>query len=307
MILVLGDRRDACVALAYERLCARGTLALLVEDGDLFTSAGMSSLSSGPFLDGFLEIDRRRVSLGKLSGVLVRIPAPTVPRREMSREDHEYATMEAHAAMVALLSGLTCPVVNRPIPGTTDRPVFANREALRQVASFGFEFPPTLSTSSEREALRFYDRCGQRAAVAPASSTTCWSQVRGADGRRRLQEAVAQGPIAIQEVPPGMTLQVLAIGGRAIGALRLLDHDPDDGAVLFEPTPVASTERERCCRLAHSLGLSFAGIRLVRGDDGRLYCADVSARPTYDDCHAEIQALATTALVELLEAPDGHR
>jgi hypothetical protein len=105
--------------------------------------------------DGTAIVGGRRVGMGEVRGVLVRLSAVTA--RELPfvvPEDRDYAAAEMTAFLRCWLTGLRCPVLNRPSPQSLSGPGWGPAQwvhvaaglgipvrSFRQRAALGEDFP----------------------------------------------------------------------------------------------------------------------------------------------------------------------
>ncbi len=161
MYLLFGDPRDPCCRGVSRALDARG-----------FRSRILSNPLLGPFRFSWRLDSRRSVSRllpdgelplpdGGISGVLVR-HAGWIDPAGWSPEDLPYVQAEMHAALLAWLWSLSCPVVNR-YPASVwycpQAPLLTWYGMLRRS---GLPTPETLLTNVEPEALAFRRRLAAR-------------------------------------------------------------------------------------------------------------------------------------------------
>jgi hypothetical protein len=87
---------------------------------------------------GKAVIAGRAVSTGDLSGVLVRLPiVMPMELRHIVPEDRDYVAAEMTAFLVAWLSRISCPVINRPTPLSLCGPMWRKEQWACVAAQFG--------------------------------------------------------------------------------------------------------------------------------------------------------------------------
>ena len=135
MIVVVASRRDG----AAERLVASWGLesSALLRAEDL--SAQGWRVEYPPGNSGQAVVSGRVLPEDAVRGVLVRLPVVTedeIPR--ISQEDRAYVAAEMTAFLVAWLSSLACPVLNRPCPTNLLGPNLRNEQWVQMAARLGF-------------------------------------------------------------------------------------------------------------------------------------------------------------------------
>ncbi len=117
MYLIIGHEDDLCSRLIFDRLRACGQTVVMTSNplaGDFHFSWRLESDRS---LGRLHRADAPVIKDDSLQGVVVRcMGSPDFSEGFSSNEDHLYMCQEAHAAMLAWLHGLPCPVINRPAP-----------------------------------------------------------------------------------------------------------------------------------------------------------------------------------------------
>jgi hypothetical protein len=112
MLLILGHPDDPLVQEIRRQLAGNGTPIHCLDEPDLFTSS-FAFEQKGTSSGGRLHIDGKSIHLDELVGVLVRLPRVWWPSTELDMQDQVFVYHETSAAWFALLTSLTCTVVNR--------------------------------------------------------------------------------------------------------------------------------------------------------------------------------------------------
>jgi len=149
VVLVLASRLDRTAASWVARY-ARSDAALMTCDdlcspGWIFDPARVQ--------EGTAMVGGRPVPVDGLRGVLTLLPAVTeieLPR--IVEAERAYVASEIQAFLVAWLSALQCPVINRPTPTCLTGPGWARERWLQAAAAAGFD-TAHWSRSSEQAAL----------------------------------------------------------------------------------------------------------------------------------------------------------
>jgi len=132
MLLILASKWDAQAAELCRPCC---DMRLLTPD-DLSTE-GWAFRPAHPNF-GTVVADGLCIRTGEITGVFTRLPC--VMPHELLRikpEDRDYAAAEMQALLVAWLSTLPCPVVNRPTPGYLAGPAWGRERWIFEAARHG--------------------------------------------------------------------------------------------------------------------------------------------------------------------------
>jgi hypothetical protein len=140
MLVVVAGHGDVGAPALVERW--RAWDAVRLSPDDLSTPGwrhqpGVASAPSRAVVEG------RVVDVGAIRGVLTRLPcvvADDLPR--IVPEDRGYVAAEMTAFLTAWLSGLTCPVLNRPSPGSLAGPCWARERWVRLAGEAGVPARP---------------------------------------------------------------------------------------------------------------------------------------------------------------------
>jgi len=113
MILIMAGKQDQSARLLAERWNQFG--AEILSPADL-SQSGWRHYAANPSEDTAV-INRQTVFVGKITGVLTRLPY--VSERELMHivpPDRAYVAAEMTAFLLSWLTGLKCPLLNRPTP-----------------------------------------------------------------------------------------------------------------------------------------------------------------------------------------------
>jgi hypothetical protein len=132
MLLVLASKWDEQAA---ELDRCSGDVRLLTPD-DLSVD-GWVFRASFPEC-GVMVADGECIPTKEITGVFTRLPC-VMPHEllRMVSEERDYAAAEMHAFLVAWLSTLRCPVVNRPTPGHLAGPAWGRERWISEAAKQG--------------------------------------------------------------------------------------------------------------------------------------------------------------------------
>jgi hypothetical protein len=284
MHLIVGHAQDACCADVLAQFRARGLRARLV-DSPLEPPARLVwSLDRGD-LTIRLVLDDGRAE--EIDSVLVRSTGWLDPAG-WEPADHAYMQAEMHAALLAVLAGLPCPVINRTSAALWYRPfnsLLAWRGLLRRC---GLRAPEAVLTDSHDEARAFghrLDSAGVPGVVyTPLTSCGAWSiGPTDWDGLATLQ---ARLPVCLTE--PHGRVRVACIVGRAV----IWEGRPDAAESALE---------SRLLDLAAEAGLDFVEIATAPVRDGAAVVL-VEPLPRLEHFGAPARAQILGALIDLLTA-----
>lgn len=248
--LILGHPHDPCCAGVLARLRARGVgvrvvPAPLEPPGRLVWRLDAKSLTTSLAFDDCPEEE--------IDSVLVRSTGWLDPVG-WEPADHAYMQSEAHAALLAWLAGLSCPVINRASAALWYRPRNAFLAWLPLLRRCALQAPETVLTDDPEEARSF----GRRLEAAGVPGAVCTSLTQdgawlvGPADWEGLAAVQARTPVCLSE-PHGRTLAACVVGRTVIWNRR-----PDSSESALEP---------RLLHLAAEAGLDFLEVAVapVRG------------------------------------------
>lgn len=124
MIVVLVSRADAPARALVDRWTAAGHQTALMTCVDL-ALAGWRVEIGDDEVPWRGVVGAKAIAADDVTAVVNRLPAVTVREVEFIHEqDRAYAAAEMQAFLVAWLSSLTCPVLNRPTPAALNGPAW---------------------------------------------------------------------------------------------------------------------------------------------------------------------------------------
>jgi hypothetical protein len=246
MHLILGHTQDACCADVLSRLRKRGLRARLVTaplepPGRLIWHLDSNGLTTRLTLDdGPAE---------EIESVFVRSTGWLDPNG-WEPADHAYMQSETHAALLACLAGLPCPVINRASAALWYRPRNSFAGWLPLLSRCGLPAPEMVLTDDPEEARAF----GRRLEAAGVPGVVCTSLTQHTawlvgpadwDGLAAVQ---TRTPVCLSE-PHGPALAACVVGRRVIWNGR-----PGSSAAALEPPLL---------RLAAEAGLDFLEVAVA--------------------------------------------
>ena len=282
MHLLLGHSWDSCCAGVFARLEARGLAARIVP-APLTPPARLVWRLDAAGLASRLNWDDQEA---ELAGVLVRGTGWLDPAG-WDPADHAYMQAEMLAATLAWLTGLPCPVVNRPSAALWYRgraSLMTWRTLLRRC---GLPVPEQLVTNDPAEARSFGHRLaalGVAGAVYTPLTGEAGYLVATDAGWQGLAALQARAPVCLSE-PHGAPRPACIIGGQIVW-----DCDPPPEARALEP---------RLRRLAAEAGLDFLEVAVAPLRRG-LAVVRVDAMPMLEHFAPPAQNRILDALTALL-------
>jgi hypothetical protein len=240
MYLLVGHAGDTCCAGVLSRLASRGLPARIVAS-PLAPPARFAWHLTDDGLTSRLDLDNDGTDI---AGVLVRATAWLDPAG-WTLEDYAYMQAEILAATLAWLTGLRCPVINRPSAAIWYRSRASLLDWGPLLRRCGLLVPDQVITNDPAEAHAFGRRLADDGVAgvvyAPLTGEATYLVATGAawQGLADLQE---RSPVRLSE-PHGPTSPACIVGGQIFW-----DYDPSPEIRALEP---------HLGRLASATGLDF--------------------------------------------------
>ncbi|HEX8524063.1 MAG TPA: hypothetical protein VF669_17550 [Tepidisphaeraceae bacterium] len=137
VIIILASRFDPVADALVERWQSCHALRMTCAD---LSRAGWSIDNGG---DGDACIAGRRIACGDIRGVINRLPYVTPTELpHIAPHDRDYVAMEMSMFLLAWLTGLRCPVLNRPTPNCLIGPNWRELQWMQAAASVGMDVRP---------------------------------------------------------------------------------------------------------------------------------------------------------------------
>jgi glutathione synthase/RimK-type ligase-like ATP-grasp enzyme len=278
VLLLVTHREDLTADWLVWELESRGAAFIRFNTEDYPTRALLEWTTQ----DVTLELVSGSVRCAEVDAVWWRRPLEPHMPAEMPEAEARWAATEAAGALTAVWRSMDAHWVNAP---TANADADCKPEQLVRAARCGLDVPATLLTNSAGALRRFLTR--HPSAVCKSLRDPRVPQ----DGEDRLffTSALALAdvddlgdlgpePYLFQAlVPKRYDIRVTVIGDRA-WSCRIESQDVAASAVDWRRGPIEQLPHaveelppaiaRRCVELAHSYGLRFAAIDLVRRDDG---------------------------------------
>jgi len=296
VILVCGLLADAVAELMCARLEDMGLDYFFLDERRYPGAFDVSWEIRPAGVTGWVAGPDRRVALDDLTGVYIRYVEyreslePGAPSAEAQgaagrREERtqQMVRAEFQASLMQLVDLLPCVVVNRA------RASISNDSKLWQgflAGRFGFHTPRTLATTDPEAARAFYEACGRRVIFKSLSSVRSIVRPLDEESLSRL-DLLPNCPTQFQERVEGVDVRVHVVG-EDVYPTRIVSEATDyryarrQGAeIAMEATEIPDDIAAACVGLSRALGLTVAGIDLLRTPDGRFYCFEANPSPGF--------------------------
>jgi RimK family alpha-L-glutamate ligase len=247
-------------------------------------------------IDGGFGARSGEVALDACDVVLVR----GIPRGSLEQIVFRVDTLHALAAAgVRAVNG--APAIERAIDKFL---------ASALVATAGVPTPRTVACERADDALEAFAALGSDVIVKPLFGSMGFgmARVQDPDIARRVFRAleIERAVYYLQETVPhgGLDVRAVVVGDRVVAAIERVG----DGwranlarGARARPIELDDDRAELCVRAAAALGTDYAGIDLLRGDDGRDHVIEVNAIPGWHGVETATGVDVAAALVEHLE------
>lgn len=284
MILLCGIKSESPLAMVGRALRKIGAEFRFVHQRDVARYA--VAWEAGPDgIAGELRLGRERIDLARVRGVYSRMMDDTIlpeleglaaddPARRHSRAFHE--------ALFRWTEVTPARVVNRAEPQGSNG---SKPYQAQLIAAYGFAPPPTLITNDPQAVLAYRKEHKEIIYKSISGQRSIVRKLKDADLDRL--DRIAWCPVQFQAALAGTNVRVHVVG-RAVHATEIesthLDYryaNREGGKTILRAVKLPPEIRARCVALAKGLGLAFAGIDLMRTDDGKHYCFEVNPQPAF--------------------------
>jgi hypothetical protein len=163
VFVILAGNSDVGARKLADRWHSHGALALTVED---FSRRGWRFHLPLPQKSSAV-VSRRELALDEITGVLTRLPG--ISTQELGHivpGDRGYVAAEMTAFLIAWLSELSCPVINRPTPGCLAGPHWRREQWIRLAARVGVPVADCYRRAAQDGAVKYPDSPGTEVIVA---------------------------------------------------------------------------------------------------------------------------------------------
>lgn len=287
MYLLIGHDRDPCCRIVQTMLHERGHSVCLTADplvNEHVFSWNLETTRSASNLRHANESAADHV----LQGVLVRAQGGPLDSANWDRVDFAYMQAEAHAALVAWLRDLPCPVVSRPTADLWFRSLRPFPEWRALFLQCGLPTLAACVTNDLAAAQRFASAWDGAAIYAPLTSSTRYPVV-DAEQWRELAKVLEHIPACLIEPCSGPRSYVTIVGRHVVWSC-LPDSTASRRAVL----------EQALYKLAAALQQTVLQVELQLDSAGPR-CIGVQMYPLFEAYDSAEQAAIALGMVELLE------
>jgi RimK family alpha-L-glutamate ligase len=249
-------------------------------------------------IDGGLALRGRELALDACDVVLVR----GIPRGSLEQVVFRVDALHALAAVgVRAVNG--APAIER----TVDKFL-----ASALLAAAGVPTPRTVACERADDALAAFAELGSDVIVKPLFGSMGFGMARvdDADVAQRVFRALEleRAVYYLQETLPhaGVDVRALVIGARVAAAIERVGSGWRVNLARGARARAMQLDADRaelCVRAAAALGADYAGVDLLRADDGRDYVLEVNGIPGWRGVEEATGVDVAAALVEHLERP----
>ncbi len=274
MIGIIGPVGDEQVCRVREQLVRRGVEPAVL-DLTTFPATTKVSLHDGVPSAGGLDVSAIRAWY--VRSLPLPLPFLADGRRDYAagRERRSFVT-----SFVAALARDGATFVNPPAVMAQH---FLKLDQLQRLRDAGIPVPMTHATNDPAAVLDFARALDGRVVYKPVAGGGWCRRASADDLSEQRLHALAAAPVVFQEEVPGRNVRAYVVGGRVVAAYEIASDDIDyrgrETAVV--PIPLADDEDEACRRAAEACGMSFTGIDLKRGPDGRFAVLECNPSPMF--------------------------
>jgi hypothetical protein len=283
MHLIVGHLQDSCCAALLKRVASEGFDVRLIEAP--LDAPALHSLQVEP--DGRASTVRgSSPGLAEPIESLFLRASGTIDPAGWDAADHAYMQAEIQATMLAWISALDCPVVNRVGAELWYRPRLPLLHWLAPLRASGLRSPDTIVTNDGEEISRFRkcleDRAAPGAVLTSLARHETWlvapDEWPGVLGLSR------HGPVCLSE-PHGTARSLCVVGDEVIW-----DRHPSSMELALAP---------RLLRFAQLTGLQFVELAVAQVHDGPAV-VHIDPLPRLENFAGEAQDCIIGALADLL-------
>lgn len=308
MIVLVAQADDTFAQCLAHKLMQQGCAVRVFDWSDIMYRQGLSwwvppqpdELKSH-FLNG-----KDVVPFGEIEGMLV-LPSGVLrfpSEQEWEAADRDYIYREVSAAILGILHGLPCPVINLPVPGGRPRLFFTSKRSREFLTKCHFRLPPMIvMTSVQGDGVRWKAGHG-RIRVGSLNDVKRERVEFLENGQGRWDEAKIPCPVFLQEVPSGEIYHFVLVGQSVLGGKVVPGNFDGSFNTKVEMSDCSPDLRRACLDLSRLFRLTFTECLIAETSDGLWYCLDWNEFPQSSHWTSTFQKSVVSTLVDLLrEAP----
>jgi glutathione synthase/RimK-type ligase-like ATP-grasp enzyme len=283
MILLWGVPGDAPMDAVHAELERRGASVRFLDQRNAAETSVELSVAADGRLSGCIFDPEGEIDLKDIGATYLR-PYETSKACGITKvDDPAYLqAMLVDTRLIAWADLSPAPVVNRPARMAVNN---SKPYQLTLISGFGFNVPDTLVTTDEMEVRRFIERHGSAVYKSVSGVRSIVSRLDA--GHSAMLADVANCPTQFQEYIPGVDVRV-HVAGETVLATQIASEADDyryagrSGAGLaMESLDIPGELADQCRRMAHGMGLYFAGIDFRHTPAGAWYCLEVNPSPGF--------------------------
>lgn len=253
---------------------------------------------------GMLRLEADRLNLAEIGAAYVRLMDDRLlPELDGEPEGSPARrhTRGFHDALLRWLEVAPGRIVNRCDPQGSNGSKPYQAQLIKQ---YGLRVPETLITNDPEAVLAFQREHGTLI-YKSMSAVRSIVHALGEDDLARL-DLIRWCPVQFQALVPGTDVRVHVVDGEVFATEIVSDMIDyryarrSGGSAELRATELPDETADRCVRLAHGLGLPFAGIDLKITPDGEVYCFEVNPSPAYSFYQANTDQPIAEALARYL-------
>ncbi|MDN3295825.1 glutathione synthase [Streptomyces ficellus] len=282
MIVICGIASEEPIALVTHELERLGFPYLMLHQRDfLDTSLDLEVVGTG--IQGRLVHHGRAVDCRSVTAIYSRLMEwRLLPELQHAGDGERQLCQSWHEALTSWIEIAPGCVMNRAAAMASNQSKPYQAQLIRRA---GFTIPETLVTN-DPDLVREFRARHQR--VIYKSISAVRSIVRFLDDEALERLPLIRGcPVQFQRYVPGVNVRVHVVDGTPIATRVRTDRvdyryaHRDGGRAELTPWRLPPELADRCAALAARLGLTLAGIDLLLGDDGEVYCFEVNPSPAF--------------------------
>jgi glutathione synthase/RimK-type ligase-like ATP-grasp enzyme len=302
MIALLGLPADAPLAMVRAELERLGQAAVFVDQREVLQTE--IDVTFDRDVSGTLRIGDRVVDLGSVGAVYLRIygldQLPTL--REFDRKSPQWVHAAAVTETISAWTELSPALVVNRLSAMTSNGSKPYQSQIIQAQ--GFAIPDTLVTTDPDAVREFWLRHGTVIYKSTSGVRSIVNRLTAANAGRLSH--LHWCPTQFQQYIPGHDYRVHVVGDETFATEIVSDADDYRYAgrkglkAELRDWPIPPELAERCCSLARTLALPFAGIDLRYHPAGEWFCFEVNPSPAfsyYEDTTGQPIAAALARLL----------
>ena len=304
MILFLGPSSDTIILALAKELDTRGQSWMLVNPNDaIFESQFTWHVGKQFHLQlSSAQAVQPEISSSSLKAILWRSQFPLSPPSPENWEPQDFAYMakEGYAALMGLLQGSKCPIINPPIPGGRSRFFFADSAWRSLLNDHSIGLPAMSLVTSTMEATKFIQEMPENIRIVPLATTNSKEMIQYSEGYFNWDFSTS--PLCLQSVSPGEWFHLISVGPEVRGGPIEPQIGPGSFVTGVNPQSCPSPLIANCLALGKAFELEFSESLWMKDAFGQWSCLDWNSVPQIHHwsptMQQEVQPLLAKLLIE---------